>query len=411
MTDTGRAMRLLHEAFRKEAAGQVHQALEHALSALEGFSEAKDRTGAAAAHHLAGVLHARLDHLDEARDHLEMAVPLRLSTGDTEGLAALHQQRFELALGVGDKALAQQAATELVDLMRDTQDQAGESRALHQLAQLCMNRGESEQAAALITRGLELAESGQARAAFMALQAQLDPSDGLAQAENALNVARSAGSKAAVVGALRTLADIEAGAGRLEDAHGHLEEALDALELLRDEPQKAQVLQQLAALEVSRGDKVGALDRMRYAARILGELADLSGQLEALHAAGELAMELGRVPQALTLAAQQVELCGRLGDPAMLGAARFVQGQRLVVAADLEAAARAFSASAEQQARAGLTEAEGIALGMQGQVLAALGHLEGAKEVLARGAQLLESSGSASLADLRALQAEVEGLK
>ena len=55
-------------------------------------------------------------------------------------------------------------------------------------------------------------------------------------------------------------------------------------------------------------------------------------------------------------------------------------------------------------------EAQGIALGMQGQVLAALGHVQGAKEVLARGASLLEQVASASLADIQALQAEVEGL-
>lgn len=410
---TGQGMAKLHEAFKSEAAGQDAQGLDQALAALEAFTTAKDRTGAAAAHHLAGVLYARLGKLREALAHLDSALPLRESTGDQEGLAALQQQRFEVALAAKDENLAQEAAQALVELMSKAGSREGEARALHQLAQLALATGEQSRASSLVARGLALAEDlddAQAKAAFMGLQSQLQGGGGLSQAEAALATAREAGSRAAVVGSLRTLADQAAGAGDWPRSLRLLEEALDGVELLQDVAQRAHLLMQIATVELSMGHKAQALDRLLYAGRSFAELADLASQMEAVHSAGELAMELGRVPQALSLGLSQVHLCEKLGDPASLGAALFVYGQRLIVSGDLDQSARAFAKAASAQEQAGQTEARGITLGMQGQVLAALGHVQGALEVLTQGERLLESVNSPSLVDLQGLLTEVRGL-
>jgi hypothetical protein len=93
-----------------------------------------------------------------------------------------------------------------------------------------------------------------------------------------------------------------------------------------------------------------------------------------------------------------------------LGAALFVYGQRLIVSGDLEQSAKAFSKAADAQEKAGQTEARGITLGMQGQVLAALGHIQGALEVLSLGERLLQGIESPSLADLQGLLVEVRSL-
>lgn len=414
MTDTtGQGMAKLHEAFRSEAAGQDAQGLNQALEALEAFTTGKDRTGAAAAHHLAGVLYARLGKLREALAHLDSALPLRESTGDQEGLAALQQQRFELALAAKDEQLAHEAAQALVTLMSAAGSREGEARALHQLAQLALATGDQKRAGELVTRGLDLAddlEDAQARAAFMGLQSQLQGGGGLTQAEAALATARQAGSRAAVVGALRTLADQVAGAGDTAWALALLEEALDGVELLQDVAQRAQLLLQIGSLELSLGQKSQALERLLYAERSFEELADVASQMEAVHSAGELAMELGRVPQALSLGLRQVHLCEKLQDPASQGAALFVYGQRLIVSGDLQQSAQAFAKAAAAQEQAGQTEARGITLGMQGQVLAALGHVQGALEVLTQGEALLQSVNSASLVDLQGLLIEVRSL-
>lgn len=410
---TGQGMAKLHDAFKSEAAGQDAQGLEQALGALEAFTTAKDRTGAAAAHHLAGVLYARLGKLREALAHLDSALPLRESTGDQEGLAALQQQRFEVALAAKDETLAQEAAHALVELMSKAGSREGEARALHQLAQLALATGDQQRALSLVQRGLGLAEEledAQAKAAFMGLQSQLQGGGGLSQAEAALDTARKAGSRAAVVGALRTLADQAAGAGDMPRSLSLLEEALDSVELLQDVPQRAHLLMQIATVELSMGHKSQAMDRLLYAGRSFAELADLASQMEAMHGAGELAMELGRVPQALSLGLSQVHLCEKLGDPASLGAALFVYGQRLIVSGDLQQSAQAFSKAADAQQQAGQTEARGITLGMQGQVLAALGHVQGALEVLTQGERLLESVNSPSLVDLQGLLSEVRSL-
>ncbi len=410
---TGQGMAKLHEAFKSEAAGQDEQGLEQSLAALEVFTNAKDRTGAAAAHHLAGVLYARLGKLRESLAHLDSALPLRESTGDQEGLAALQQQRFEVALAAKDETLAQEAAHALVELMSKAGSREGEARALHQLAQLALATGDQKRAAVLVERGLGLAvelEDAQAQAAFMGLQSQLEGGGGLSQAEAALATARKAGSRAVLVGALCTLADQAAGAGDWARSLRLLEEALDGVELLQDVPQRARLLMQIASVELSQGHKTQALDRLLYAGRSFEELADLASQMEAVHAAGELAMELGRMPHALSLGLSQVHLCEKLGDPASLGAALFVYGQRLIVSGDLEQSAQAFSKAAEAQEKAAQTEARGITLGMQGQVLAALGHIQGALEVLGEGERLLESIKSPSLVDLQGLLTEVRGL-
>ncbi len=402
--DTGAAMRLLKEAFELEEQGHYGPALDKALAALEGFGE--DRTGAAASLHLAGVLNVHLGRHEQAAEQLEAAVPLRVSTGDLEGLASLHQQRLELALSRRDLSLAERAAADLLAVHSQGGDKAGESSARHQLAQILLAEGHAEQALSHVERGLELsAGAGEepVHVGFLLLACRVEQSRGMqGRAEQislqAVSLARRVGKRAVLVDALLQRSVFVPG----EEGRALLEEALDGTELLRDLPRRAVLLGRLAQVEAGLGKHRAAVDRLRYQARTWGDLGNREDQLEALHAASSMAESAGEAALALQVAKELVEACKIARHPGALAAATFLLGHRQLAIGDLNAAAAAFRASAHVQP---LPEARGVALAMLGQVLVAAG-LPGALRALQSARGLL--AGTDQAAQIDELIAEVE---
>jgi tetratricopeptide (TPR) repeat protein len=392
--DTGLAMRLLKEAFELEGQGHFGPALDKAMAALQAFGE--DRTGAAAALHLAGVLNVHLGRPDQAAEHLEAAVPLRASTGDREGLASLHQQRLELALGRRDLQLAERAAADLLAVHAQGGDREGEAAARHQLAQILLAAGQPEQALAHIERGLELSSNAgeePARVGFLLLSGRVEHARGLEQraeqiSRQAVTLARTARKRAVLVDALLQRSVFVPP----DEARALLEEALDGTELLKDLPRRAVLLGQLAQVEVKSGKHRAAVDRLRYQARTWGELGSREEQLEALHAASSLAETAGEATLALQVAKELVEACKEARHPGALAAATFLLGHRQLAVGDLNAAAAAFRASAHVQP---LPEARGVALAMLGQVLQA-GGMSGALEAFQGARNLLAGTDQAA---------------
>lgn len=413
--DSGVGMKRLHEALQREEAGDLPEARRLGEQALEAYLESGDRTGQAAAHQLLATVLATQGEPSRALEHVEAAIPLREETGDAHGLASLLQGRFELALALGRPALQQRAAEDLLALLARSGDRDGQTRARHQLAQILLDAGQTDAASEHVARGMELCDRAgeeRARAALTLLGARIDLAEGhpqraLLRGADALRLARATARRPIVVDALEQLAGLQLRLDQLAPARASLEEALDGREAMKDLRGRARVLGQLAQVEQAMGLPGAALGRLRYAARSFEELGDRDAQLEALHAAAELAVATGELPLALEISAQQVEAAEAHGEPGVVAAAWHVRAGRRVQVGDLAGAAEAFQRSAQARAQAGQVEAEGVSLAMLGQVQAALGQRALALDSLTRARDALRQAGSSSVADVEALIADL----
>lgn len=382
--DTGSAMKLLQRAFAQEAAGELEAAYDSGTRALQGFGE--DRTGAAAAHHLLAVVKAAQREPAEALAHLDAALPLRQSTGDQDGLLALHQQRLEVLLQLGQPPLDQARA--VVAAAEASGSREALAASLHQLADLSLQL--SEPAAEVIERGLgycERAGEEKARAALLTLRARIEEDHrALATLQQALEIARQARSRAAVAQVQLDLA------ARLdpEPAALLLVDALDTGELLRDDALRIAALRALARVESPRA----GVERLAYAAR----LAAGDERRELLFAAVEQAVGAQALDRAILLAQELVAASETAGQRA---AANFVLGQRLAWSGKLPEALSAFEVSASEHPEA---SAQASALAMAGQVHAALGRPARARQVLE---QALEVAGPGEVEIIRSLLGEL----
>ena len=396
MPDAGAAMAALHEAFVHEGRGEYDRALAKATAAFEGFHASSDRTGSAASLHLMGVLETHRGNLEQALAHFDAAVPLRESTGDTDGLAALLDQRFAVAVQLGRAETIEAAAQALLAKHVASGSREGEALARHKMAMVLTQAGRFEDAQLHIDAGFLLCDRAgeeKARTGFLVLSSRVAQAAGnapraLSVARQALQVGRTASDRRLLVEALSHLASQVAPFDGAE-ARRHLEEALDGTELLREPALKAVLLQQLAEVELALGLHPDAIGRLRYAAKTWQELGEVGEQLEALHAAGELASQTNNHAEAVAIGVQQQRVAAALEDPGMLGAARFATAQRRIAAGDLEGAAADFRASAEAWTE---PASRGVARANLGQVLAALGRRSEARAVLAEAAKDLDGT-------------------
>lgn len=411
--DTGLGMRRLHDALQQEQAGDVDAALRSGEEALEAFGESGDRTGQAAAHQLLAGLRAAAGQHREALAHVEAAIPLREQTGDAQGLASLHQGRFELALALERPELRARAAEDLIHLLRQAADRDGEARARHQLAEILLDAGEPWPAQEQVLAALAVSDAPgeeRARAAVTLLSARLafaqgDRQRAVQEAQEGLRLARLTERQPIIVDALDQVAELLLRLDRLAEARDALDEAQAARANMKDLGGRARALRRLAQVEQAMGRPAAALTRFSHAASCLAELGEPEEQLEVLHAAAELAMETGRLPEALELSAAQVQVAEAHGDPGLIAAAWHVRASRRVSAGDLQGAAEAFSRAAEARAQAAQPEAEGVALAMLGQVLGALGQEREARAALQRSLSALRAAGSEAAAEVEALLA------
>ncbi len=273
------------------------------------------------------------------------------------------------------------------------------------MAQVLAAEGRFEQAQEQLDAGFMLCDRAgeeRGRTGFLVLSSRISAAGGndaraLNVARQAVQVGRTANDRRLLVEALSHLAGQVAPFDPSE-ARKALEEALDGTELLREAALKAVLLQQLSDVEAALGLPAEAVARLRYAAKTWQELGEVGEQLEALHAAGELASQAGNHAEAIAIGVEQQRVSAAMEDPVMLGAARFATAQRRIAGGDLEGAAADFRASAEAWTD---PAARGVARANLGQILAALGRRSEARLVLEQAEKDLEGTAG---------QAEIQGI-
>ena len=360
---------------------------------------------------------AAAGQLDKADEHLAAAAALRESTGDTDGIASLYQQRFGLALQRGDGAAARASSEKVLETYAAIGDRDGQAAAIHQFVQFLIQEGDLPRARELLEKGMWLTDRAgeeRGRSALILLLSQLEFASGhvprgVGLVEEAVATARASGKRPALIDAQHQLGVTYAMIGRLDESRALLEEVLDGRELMRDLEGRANTLRELAGVEAALGKTRDALGRLDYAARTYGELENIGGQATALHAASTLAEEAEQIEEALRFGEALIEVCEGMKDPEASGSARFAQGARHVMLGDLESAAACYKAAAADQRAVGAMESRGISLGMLGQVLDELGDREGADRALTEAVVQLEAVNSDSLADLQAILAQIRG--
>lgn len=416
LPNTGPAAQAMHAALTALQQGDAETARTKAEEALEGFSLANDRTGAAAAHQLLAMLHVQVDNLAFALPHLDAAIPLREATGDWEGVASLWQERFELSLRLGDGAGAREAAEKQVAAIERTADKEGLAHALHQLGQVLLQTGDDKGAEELVQRALfEMAGPGteRARAALLLLYASVAMHRGeydraMTKAREALELARQAKNRGAEVDALSHLGAIHALKGDLSMAKRVLEEALVGRELLKDAEGRAGVLRELANVEFALGEDEDAFGRLDYAARSLAEAGNLVGAIAMLQLFATAAEDHERPDLAVKATKGMVAAAAKTGDKEAEAAAHFTLATRLAGVGDLAGAAAHFRTAQDAQLALGLAHEAAVSAGMLGQVLVADGRRDEGLALVRGSLQQLDALGSEAADTVREILGELE---
>ena len=415
MSNSGPAARALHDALKALQTGDMATAQPAALAALEAFSTEGDRTGSAAAHQVLAITALSRGRPDEALTHVDAAIPLRESTGDIEGLASLWQERLELCLRMGDLEGARHSAEQQVETWRKSGEREGLAHAIHQLGQLVLQLGDDGRAEALVQEALFLLDpTTQARArcallllySSIALQRQdLPRAFGLAR--EGLEMGRAAKNRQAEVDALQQCGVVHSAMGEHAAARRALEEALVGRELLKDGEGKANVLQELATVEVAMGEFDSALDRLGYAARTLRDAGNVIGEVTVLQLICEVAENNGRPEGALVAARELVEAAARTGDREAEAGAHFMLASRFAGVGDLPNAAKEFRIANEIQEILALPHEAAVSQGMLGQVLVAMGDTVGGRAALSASLIRLEALNSEAAETVRDVLAEL----
>jgi len=416
MSDAALGAQSLHQALIALQQGQMGAAAAAAASALDAFGAAGDDTGRAASLQVLAMTAAAAGDYARAVGYVDAALPLRTRTGDGEGLASLWQERFELCLKLGDLPEARRSMEEQYRAHDEAGDREGTAHAMHQLAQLLLQEGQADDAEALVQQALFKLDgpSGtRGRAALHLLYANIwvvrsDGERAMRHAREALELARQARFRPGEVDALHQLGTLHAAAQEWGPARSALEEALSGRELLKDLDGRAQVLRELAAVELAGGNVGEALDRLDYAVRSLREAGNVVGEVTFLQLLQSVADENGRPEVALRAAHTLVEAAGRTGDAEALGAAWFALGSRQAAAGELEGSAAAFREALGIQEGLGLGHEAAVAEAMLGQVVAAQGDVATGRALLVKALRTLDALGSEAADAVRPILAELD---
>ncbi len=425
MADAGRGAKALHEALTLFQQGQpqtstptsTSSALAKAGEALEEFTAASDRTGAAAAYQLMGILHMSGGNYAEALGCIDAAIPLRQSTGDQEGVAALLQERFELCLRTGDLAGARSAMEQQIQVQDQAGDREGKAHAMHQLAQLLLQQGDDAVAEVLLQEAIFAMEAPgmeRARSALHLLYSNLwvrrqEGNRAIQHARMGLELARQAKFRPAEVDAQQQLGVVFGLVREHRQAQRALEDALVGRELLKDVEGKFQVLRELASVELAMGEIDAGLGRLEAAARGAEQAGHLVGAITALQLLQVAADEQGRDAQAYSAAERLIGLARRHGEPEAVAAALFSIGTRYASRSELAEAEAAFAEAEQIQRDLGLAHEAAVSGGMLGQVHVALGRREEGVRRLIGSLDALERIGSEAAASVREILEEIQG--
>jgi tetratricopeptide (TPR) repeat protein len=416
--DTGPAAQKLHAALTALQQGKPEEARAGAIDALEGFSRAGDRTGAAAAHQILAMLGVMADRLDEALLHVDAAIPLRESTGDHEGVASLWQERLEISLRAGDLDAALTSARGQLDALKGSSDREGRAHASHQLAQVLLQAGDDAEAEALVQKALfDLGTGGteRARSALLLLWASIwihrrNAERALGYAKQALDLARQAKNRVAEVDALQHLGVVHHLAGDLELARRVLEEALMGRELQKDADGRATVLRELANVELEMGEVAEGLGRLDYAARTLRENGNLVGEIAVLQTLQSAAEEHGDNATALKACRELLAAAERTRDREAEAAAHFMLATRLAGSTDIGGAIRHFERARDLQQQIGLSQEAAMSAGMMGQCVFVTGQHDEGIALLKGALATLEGLDQTSADTVREILKELEEL-
>ncbi len=416
MNDTGPAAQKLHAALTALQQNKPEAARAAAEEALEGFTTGNDRTGAAAAHQVLAITHIMGGRFEFALAHIDAAIPLRETTGDWEGVASLWQERFELSIRLGDLAGARNAGEQHVAAAERTGDREALAHAVHQLAQVVLQMGDDAAAEELVQKGLWALDNPGTERGRSALEilfasvwmARQDYDRALTHARRALDLARQAKNRQAEVDALQHVGTIHALKGEYPTARKVLEEVLVGRELMKDAEGRANVLRELAGVELSMGLADEAFGRLDYAVRSLRDAESWVGEITVLQLLQALADEHGRPEKAVQAATELIAAAGRTGDQEAEAAAHFALATRLAGHGDLAGARRHFASAHDLQQKLGLAHEAAVSAGMIGQVLVAAGEVDEGLSYLRGSLGQLDAMGSEAADTVREILAELE---
>lgn len=219
--------------------GEAQKALEHFAAAEAIYREIGDRARQAAALNNRSSQYADLGEMERALDLLLQALPLQRQTGDRRGEAAtLHNLgRSYSRLGRAEEALA--SFDQALEIQRATGDVAGEADTLGSLG--------LHEISTRPARALEVLNRS------LAILAELGNRGGEAETWHRLGLARSALGEAA-------------------DAARSFERALGLFRGVADPAGEATALQEIARIELARGDPEAARARLETALALIESL-------------------------------------------------------------------------------------------------------------------------------------------
>lgn len=409
--DAGLGAKKLHEALKTlQEQGATPAAMEAAGEALEAFSLANDRTGAAAAHQVLAVAYKAQGQWESALAHLDAAQPLRESTGDWEGVASLIQERVEILSLAGDPNAAREALAPLLPVMDRLGDREGKAHALYLLAQRDLDAGDPDAAEAKAQEGLwalDLPGKERARSALQLLYSNIwihrqNAEKALDHARQGLALAQQSKSRQAETDAQQQLGIVYALSGDFPTALRHLQDALVGRELEKDAEGKVSVLRELAGVKLFLGEVTEGFSDLAYAARVCREeLKDAGAEIGVLQLVQQAADQQNLPEKALDAARDMVVAAERAGDPSALAAAHYALATRLAGEQDMGGAEAHFRMAIRIQEEDGLLQEKAITEGMLGQVLVARGRREDGLALLRQSAATLRRFGSEAAATVQ----------
>ena len=237
--------------------------------------------------------------------------------------------------GLGQSKQATADCEESRRIFHEAGDLAGESKALHDLAEVPFNQGDLEQAKALYEQALTLArQTGDKKALSRELgnigaiyAQQGDFATGLKTYRQALEAARDIDDKHAMAVVIGNTGDILHAEGRLGDA---LAEYKDALVLAREVGHKSSEaidIQDMGDVLADQGDLNGAMQMYQQAVSIQREIDDKFYYSISLMSIGRLKRQKGDDEGARKIYQEAFSLRQQLGDKGLEAEAQLALGE------------------------------------------------------------------------------------
>ncbi len=238
-----------------------------------------------------GILHTRLNHLDEAERYLQDALALARRIGSQPAESYALNNLGNLYYLQGNYPAALEHYRRSLALQQATGSRRGEASALGNMGMVYLALGNYAEAENLLRQSLEIEqeigyESGIAEdlahiAQTLAAQGRMQ--DALDAGHSALEVAQRIGDRYCQVLALHTLADVHLRRGEPEQALACAREAVNVARDVGLEHGRVLALTAMARAHLALKQKKEALDVIEQAVALLDALGALEGPAELVH--------------------------------------------------------------------------------------------------------------------------------